>query len=92
MAQEPALVEIGESKLMRLNNAIGGLRLGAWTLAGLSDAAYGGQTREGRRRLGKPVGHLPSTLRGQRQVLELSSKVERKTVKSSTSEMMGHMD
>ena len=73
------------------------LRLGTLTLPGSSDAAYGDQTKEGRRRLGCPVGLLLSSLRRPCHLLQWSSKFTRKTLGSSVmrvnfGEMMGHAD
>ena len=68
------------------------------TLAGWSDAAYGGQSTEGICRLGYTIGLMSSTLKGACRILPRTSKFTRKMVKSSLggeiyalSEMVDHM-
>ena len=71
---------------------------GSRPLVGLSDAASGGHSTEGRCRLGCAIGLTSSTLRGPCHILQRTSKCNRNLVKSSPggevctlSEKLDHM-
>ena len=75
------------------------LHLGIRTLAGGSRAAYGDQTKGGRRRLGCLIGVPPPPLRSPFRVAQWPSEFTRKTAEGSLGgeayafgEMMGHME
>ena len=77
---------------------MGEIRPGSLTLVGWSDAAYGGLSEGGRCRLGYVVGLMSSSLSGPCHILQWTSKITRKLVKSSLggevyafSEMIDHM-
>ena len=81
-----------------LCNRGGKMHFGWMFLVGWSDAAYGGQSTEGKCRLGYVVGLTSSSLKGPRRVFQRTSKCPREKVKSSIgievyalSEMVDHM-
>ena len=71
---------------------------GLMTFFGWSDAAYGGQSTEGKCRFGYVIGLTSSTLKGPCRILLRTSKIARKMAKRSLggevyarSEMADHM-
>lgn len=76
----------------------GEVHCGAPTLAGWSDAAFGGRTKKGRRPLGYVIASPSASLSAPCHLLRRSSELTRRLVKSSLgsevfafSGMMGHM-
>ena len=68
------------------------------TLVGLSDAAYGDQSSEGKCRVGYVVGLMSSTAKGPFRISQLTSRFARKMAKSrlggevyALSEMVDHV-